>query len=391
MSKRIALLSWESVHSIHVGGLGNHVSELAAALHRQGHEVHLLTRRGSAQSGYDCIDGVHYHRCPVPGRDDFIDYVDGMCSEFVRRLLMIEDVFARPFDIVHGHDWLAAKALVRIKNDLGRPVVLTMHSTEFGRCGNQLHGGLSARIREIEWEGMYVANHIICVSGALAGEIDWLYSVPRDKMSVVYNGVDVHRFDVRVNHKRVRRECRVGVDDPMVLFAGRLAVQKGPDLLIEAVPGVVARVPRARFVFAGEGDMRPRLENRVAERGLDPHVRFVGYRSGRALVDLFKTADAVCVPSRNEPFGIVVLEAWGAARPVIATRNGGPGEFVRDRETGLVVSPESHQLGNAVCTLLGDPEGAQRIGIAGRTEAEERFSWDVIAGQTHETYASLSP
>jgi glycosyltransferase involved in cell wall biosynthesis len=390
MSLRIALLSWESVHSIHIGGLGNHVSELAAALRRPGHEVHVLTRRGDGQCGYDCIDGVHYHRCTVPGHDDFTAYVNGMCNAFVHRLTLIEEVFARPFDIVHGHDWLAAKALVRAKNELGRAVLLTMHSTEFGRCGNELHGGMSARIREIEWEGMYVANRVICVSRALADEIAWLYSVPHDKMKVIYNGVDVRRFDVRVNQKRVRRECCVGLDDPLVLFAGRMARQKGPDLLVEAIPGVLARVPRARFVFAGDGDLRLSLERRVAECDLNESVRFVGYRSGRPLVDLFKTADAVCVPSRNEPFGIVVLEAWGASRPVIASRNGGPDEFVTDRNTGLVISPDVDQLSQAMCAILHDPAEARRMGAAGRKEAESRFDWNIIAEQTLSVYREVA-
>lgn len=386
---RIALLSWESVYSVHVGGLGNHVSELAASLVRAGHDVHVFTRQGQGQTGYDRIDGVHYHRCPVPGHDDFISYTELMCDEFIRRLELVEQVFARPFDVIHGHDWLATRALVRAKNELDRPVVLTMHSTEYGRCGNELYDGLCARIRSVEWEGMYVANRVICVSRALADEISWLYSVPLDKMTVIYNGVDVHRFDVRVNRRRVRRECRVGLDDPMVLFAGRMARQKGPDLLLEAIPGVLARVPRASFVFAGDGDMRPWLEQSVAKRRLGEFVRFVGYRSGRSLIDLFKTADTVCVPSRNEPFGIVVLEAWGASRPVIATRSGGPGEFVRDHETGLVVAPDPGELGHALSTVLQDPADARRMGDAGRMEAESRFSWDVIARQTLDVYASV--
>jgi glycosyltransferase involved in cell wall biosynthesis len=386
---RIALLSWESVHSIHVGGLGNHVSELAAALSRAGHDVHVFTRRVNGQAADDRIDGVHYHRCAVPGHDDFIIYTNGMCDAFIHGLGLAEQTFARRFDVIHGHDWLAARALVRAKNELDRPVVLTMHSTEYGRCGNELYDGMSARIRHMEWEGLYVANHVICVSRSLANEINGLYSVPYDKMTVIYNGVDVRRFDVRVNRRRVRTECRVGLDDPMVLFAGRMARQKGPDLLIEAIPGVLARVPRARFVFAGDGDMRPWLEHRVAERNLGASVRFLGYRSGRALVDLFKTADTVCVPSRNEPFGIVVLEAWGAARPVIATRSGGPGEFVRDRETGLVVAPDAGQLGHALSAVLQDPTDGRRMGDAGRAEAESRFSWDTIARQTLAEYGHV--
>jgi glycosyltransferase involved in cell wall biosynthesis len=131
------------------------------------------------------------------------------------------------------------------------------------------------------------------------------------------------------------------VDDPCILFAGRITWQKGPDLLVDAMPRVLAQHPQAKFVFAGEGDMRRGLEQRVGNMGAEKAVRFVGHRKGPELVSLYQSADLVCVPSRNEPFGIVILEAWSARKPVVVTRNGGPAEFVRHADTGLTVSIDS--------------------------------------------------
>ncbi len=386
---RIAFLSWESKHSIAVGGLAEHVTELAAALQRRGHEVHVFTRIDDRQSGYDCIEDVHYHRCPYEPHPDFLIDNQRMCNSFVWHLAEAESYLSAPFDIVHGHDWLCVRAMMQVKNDHDHPAVMTMHSTEYGRCGNNLYEGPSRRIREIEWEGTYIAERVICVSGALRKEVQELYSVPFDKTQVIYNGIDVQRFDARVNTGSARRQYAIDVGDPVVLFAGRMTWQKGPDLLVEALPGLLEHHPKAKFVFAGDGDLRAGLEQRAVALGVAPSTRFVGHRNGRDLVTLFKSADIVCVPSRNEPFGIVILEAWSARKPVVATRNGGPAEFVEHERTGLTVSDERDAIGWGVATVLANKTKGRRMGRNGRREAEARFSWNTVAVATERVYQSV--
>jgi glycosyltransferase involved in cell wall biosynthesis len=380
------MLSWESLHSIAVGGLAAHVSELAAALNLLGHEVHVFTRMDAGQSRYDCIGGVHYHRCPFDANGDFLGYTARMCDAFVDRFKAAEEFYDCRFDVVHGHDWLAAQALARIRRELGRRVVFTVHSTEFGRCGNEMRNGLSRTIRDIEWLGTDVADRVICVSGALAEEVRRIYSATPEKISVLYNGVDVHRFDAEVDSSNIRKSIGVQGDDPLVLFVGRLCVQKGPDLLLEAVPELLRHYPAAKIAFAGDGDMRSALQARATSAGLFNSVRFLGYRNGSGLVGLFRSADVVCVPSRNEPFGIVVLEGWSATRPVVVTRSGGPSEFVRDQETGLVVDADRDSIGWGLGVALANAENAGRIAQNGRHEAETRFKWDVIATGTESVY-----
>lgn len=389
MGKRIALFSWESRHSIPVGGLAEHVTELASALHHRGDEVHVFTRMGDGQPRYSCVGGVHYHRCPFDPNADFMTYVHRMCEAMFDRFRAAEDFYGQPFDVVHGHDWLAVPALARIKKELGRPVVITIHSTEYGRCGNQFCDGTARTIRDLEWYGTYIADRVVCVSRVLADEVRRIYSTPSDKMTVVYNGVDVHRFDGEVDVHGVRRSVGVAEDDPMVLFVGRMTWQKGPDLLLGAIPEVIRHRPRTRFVFVGDGDMRPTLEGQAAAAGLFGTVRFLGARGGEDVVRLFKSADVVCVPSRNEPFGIVVLEAWSATKPVVVTRNGGPREFVRDQETGWIVDPNRQSLVWALGNALADASNAERIASNGRREAESRFSWDAIGEEVEQVYASV--
>src|SRR5262245_3730980 len=154
---RIAMLSWESLHSICVGGVGVHVTELAAALERKGHDVHVFTRMGRGQNHYDRIDGVHYHRCPFDLHPNFVDEVNNMCRSFVHHLFRVEDYSGFHFDIVHAHDWLAGNAMIWVKHQKNRRGILTIHSTEYGRCGNKFWNGQSDRIRYQERAATYWA------------------------------------------------------------------------------------------------------------------------------------------------------------------------------------------------------------------------------------------
>ncbi|MCD6457030.1 MAG: glycosyltransferase family 4 protein [Methanophagales archaeon] len=149
---RIALFSWESLHSIAVGGVAPHVTELAAALQRAGNEVHVFTRMGNGQRHYEVIDGVHYHRCPFDSNPDFMAEMDNMCHSFAYHFFQTENISGN-FDIVHGHDWMTVNALAEIKNARGKKTVFTLHSTEYGRCGNVFHDGCSRDIRNLEWYG----------------------------------------------------------------------------------------------------------------------------------------------------------------------------------------------------------------------------------------------
>jgi glycosyltransferase involved in cell wall biosynthesis len=387
MTLRIAMFSWESMHSIAIGGLAPHASELAAALHRRGHEVHVFTRMGEGQSRYDVADGVHYHRCPFEPHTDFLTMIRRMNDSFIWHFAETEHHLGRAFDVVHGHDWLAVDSIRQARNRHGRPSVLTIHSTEYGRCGNCLWDDpMSRNIRDLEWEGSYIANRVICVSQALAREVQQQYSVPADKVHPVYNGVHARNFDAPVNVSEVRRKHRIGLDDPCVLFAGRMTWQKGPDLLVEAVPAVLDCHPDTKIVFAGDGDMRAGLETRAQSMGIASSTRFLGHRNGLDLISLFKTTDVVCVPSRNEPFGIVILEAWSAMKPVVATRTGGPEEFVEHEINGLKVTPDSASISAGLCDIFSDRVSLEEMGRNGRREAESRFSWDSAAEQTERVY-----
>src|SRR5947209_9047698 len=176
-----------------------------------------------------------------------------------------------------------------------------MHSTEYGRCGNNFWEGSCSRVRDHERHGTYCADHVIAVSQALKNELMWMYNLPDWKGRVVYNGVSPDKFSGAIDPGAVKRQYGIEPMDPTVLFCGRLAVQKGPDLLLEAVPGLLHHYPHAKFVFVGEGHMRWELQARAHQLGVFHATRFLGYRNGSELIDLYKACDVVCMPSRNEP------------------------------------------------------------------------------------------
>jgi glycogen synthase len=385
---RIGIFSWESIHSVHVGGVALHVTELACALERKGHEVHVFTRMGRPDHAqYEQIHGVHYHRCPFEPNQDFIEEINSMCRSFVNAYFATEDLIGC-FDVVHAHDWLTANAMAWVKQGRGTKAVLTLHSTEYGRCGNNFFGGNSERVRGIEGSGAFMADSIITVSKALKNEVLWQYGVPEWKANVVYNGIAYRNFDGWVDPAGVRSQYGIGPFDPMALYVGRIVYQKGVDLLIDAIPHILKYHGNAKFVFAGDGEMRSSVEEQARERGVSHAVRFLGHQRGWKLADLYKACDCVCVPSRNEPFGLVVLEAWSAGKPVIATSRGGPSEIVWHDVNGYQIEPNPESIAWGIGTLFSDFDHARWMGRNGRVAVETVFSWDIVADEVLTVYGS---
>jgi glycosyltransferase involved in cell wall biosynthesis len=215
-----------------------------------------------------------------------------------------------------------------------------------------------------------------------------MYEVPAWKISTVYNGVNVHNYDGWIDPAEVKRRYGIGPMDTMILFSGRLACQKGPDLLVESVPSILKCHPHAKFVFAGDGELRGSVEQRARDLGVAHATRFLGFQNRDALVRLYKACDVVCAPSRNEPFGIALLEAWSAGKPVVSTRNGGPEEFVWHEVNGLKVNADPDSIAWGLRTLFTDFEWARWMGRNGRMAAEAAFSWDTCADRVLAVYHS---
>jgi len=386
---RIGIFSWESLNSIKVGGVAVHATELAKALSDLGNEVHVFTRSGAGQSDHELIDGVYEHRVVHAFDKDFIQQMDNMCDAMVGCFHWVEQKYGR-FDVLHGHDWHVVNALTNIKYSKGYNFLMTYHSTEFGRNGNNYNPSwFSIRISHREWLGGYEAERVITVSNTMKYELMRQYQFPGEKISVIYNGISPKNFERSIDPGRIKERYGIWALDPVVLFAGRLSYQKGPDLLLEAIPQVLSERSDTRFIFAGGGDMKDHIYGRAKWLGVDSYIRLLGYVPDDELIDLFKACDLVCVPSRNEPFGIITLEAWSAGKPVVATDVGGPGEIIENFKTGVKVYPnDPGSIAWGIKYLINDPVNIKKMGENCMVKVRE-FAWDKIAKETLDVYEAI--
>ena len=382
---RIAMFSSESLHSISSGGLGVHVTELAAGLERRGHDLHVITRRKEGQNYYDFIDGVRYHRIDHGMSDNFVESMDYMCKAMAHRFHEVTSMIGK-FELVHAHDWLAANAMKYAMEGYGVPGILTMHSTEYGRDGNVFFDGFARWIRDAEAAGCHNASLVISVSHFLADELRRIYGVPESKIHVVPNGVSYRAFDGVVDPASVKGRYGIAPLAPTIFTPGRMTLQKGMDMLVDAVPMVCQSYPDVRFIIAGEGPEKDFIVHRAHEVGAMGSVIFLGGLPRWEYIDLMRACDIVAVPSRNEPFGIVVLEAWAAGKPVVATLAGGPREFIWHNVNGFLVNADPGGLAHGIGSLLADHDHCRALGANGRQAVEDRFNWDRIAADTEGVY-----
>jgi len=385
---RIGFFTWETKNSVPVGGVAEVVTYLSQALAQLGHEVHVFTRIGHGQPEHEVINGVHEHRCISPGCSDFIEYMDHVCDSMVSCFHYAEQKYGK-FDVLHAHDWHVVNAMANIKKNKGYEFVWTCHSTEWGRNGNNNYDNwFSGRVRYREWLGGYLSKVTTTVSYAMKDELHNQYQVPRDKVEVLYNGVNASEFNGKIDPGRIKERYGIWPLDPVVLFVGRMCHQKGPDLLLEAVPDVLSMRNDTHFIFAGDGpNMIDHINGRAGYLGVGEHVHTIGYVQNEDKHKLFKACDMVCVPSRNEPFGIITLEAWAAAKPVVATNVGGPREIIENFYNGIKVYQHPESIAWGIKYLFGDPTGMsiRRMGRNGKNSVKE-YTWEEIAKKYLETY-----
>ena len=391
-SQRVLMLSWEYPPRL-VGGMGRHVDELSQALAKTGAWVDVVTaHHPGAPEREEKPDaggrgGVRVLRAwPSPIHPlDFVCDIHQLGFGLLQRLLA-EHV--ADYDLIHAHDWLVAFPARTLKHGLGLPLVATIHATEAGRMSG-IHTPEQHYIHSAEWLLSYEARRVICCSETMAGEVLAGLSTPRDKLRVVPNGVDLERVACREGPEQLKEFRRRWArdDERIIFFVGRLVREKGVEVLIDALPEVIAAHPTAKLVVAG-GGWHGHLWERAASKGLGHKVVFAGFVSEEELRRLYAVADVAAFPSLYEPFGIVALEAMAAEVPVVTSDIGGFREVVRHEETGIHTwANNPGSLAWGINRVFSDARLAQRLRTNGRAEVERRYGWEGIAARTREVYA----
>ncbi len=385
---RVLMLSWEYPPHV-VGGLGQHVADLAPALARLGVEVHVVTPMRQGGDSRTDVGALHVHRVPVSafGAPDFLGearLTNDVLTSYCQGLL---DSYG-PFDLIHNHDWLTAMAAKTLKLDNRLPMVATVHATERGRGRGSLSGAQSHAINDIEWELTFEAWRVIVCTEYMRYELGAYFQTPADKIDVIPNGVNTEAFDALegVDLSEFRSQYALP-EEKIVLHVGRIVYEKGIETLIRSVPIVLAQVPEAKFIIAGRGPELEAMRALVASMHLEHKVLMLGYVSTEDRNRLFKVADCAVFPSLYEPFGIVALEGMAARVPVVVSEVGGLKEVVRHGETGITVYPgDPGSCAWGIIHTLQHPEwAAMRVQNAFH-QVRTVFNWDVIAGQTEAVY-----
>jgi len=386
---RVLILSWEYPPIVE-GGLARHVRKLAQGLLDEGVEVHVLTRGHRGMRREEERHGVRVHRVPEPGYpkdlDEFVDWVEGMNAHMLAAGRALADRW--DFDLVHSHDWLVAKAGDGLSTAFGCPWVTTIHATEYGRHQGWVSKHPQSYIHGVERWMARRADQVITCSHYMRGHVADVFGLKESRIRVIPNGIDPDDLQP-VDDLDTLRARFAEPDERLVLLVGRLVYEKGFQLALDALPGVIWRLGRVRFLVAGSGTHEAALKAQARRLGLTRHGTFLGWIGDDVLHSLYRIADLCVVPSIYEPFGLVALEAMASGCPCIVADTGGLREVVPNHDVGLRFrAKDPRSLAAMVERVLTDDDLRDRL-VVEASEHVLRFDWADVARQTCGVYADL--
>lgn len=372
---RVALLP--SAYPPSLGGVEELTRHLALALTRQGDHVEVWTQQIDGKpASVDVLDGLIVRRFPFPLPTTRLDTLVSLGANGARTLVALRQA-ARQFrpDVLHvqcfgpnGAYATALSALTRI------PLVVSLQGET--QMDDQDIFDVSVTLRTALRAGLRRAKTVTACSRFSLRDAEDRFGLPKGKGKVIFNGVVV---DDQPTPEQTS-------DRRYILALGRVVEKKGFDLLLQAFARVAADHPDVELRIGGAGPAEESLRELVAQLGLEGRAKLLGRLSREEVAVAMAGAEVFVMPSRLEPFGIVLLEGWRAGRAVIATSRGGPPEFVEDGVTGLLADPfDTAALAGALDALLGDGALRNQLGKAGRVRVRD-FDWSVIAEQYQDCY-----
>jgi glycosyltransferase involved in cell wall biosynthesis len=413
---KMAVLVWEYPPKI-VGGLGTYAAEITRKFVLMDNDVTVFTMNDDAGNlpTREIWRGIEIHR---PLHIDISDSLPDVIAEDIRKWGRGLQLFSKilvynylsasklvnelirkesiKYDIVVAHDWLSAMAGITVKKEVKLPFAFHVHSTEKGRT----LGNGSDVVSNIELHAAKAADMLVTVSYAMKEELTML-GFPKDKIQVCYNGVDAQKYDPKeVSDQQIRKiRDAYGVkdDECMILFIGRLVGVKGVDKLIMAMPHILQKIPKAKLIILGLGDLQEYLTNLVGHMRLGNCVKFrFEFLPEEERVLHYAACDVAVFPSLYEPFGIVALEAMSMERPVVVGAAGisGMREIVipsGDEQCGYHIDPNSPaDIAWGVTSTLENMDKKKWLGKNGRRRVLNEFTWDKIAEGTLGLYEQMT-
>lgn len=393
------------------GGQCIYEARVAEHLARLGHEVRLYTRRWGAKARYaEVAAGAEVFRYPM-GPEGFLRKEDmgPYLPEFAGRVLADQREWLAGADLFHGHYWDGGATSLMASLALGKPLAFTSHSLGLLKQdrlpdpapdGSQFRYGLRVMAERRILRG---ADTVIALSRSERAALVQRYGADAAKIHILPGGVDTESFPVCLEKATLQR--RLGFTTDYLLFTvGRLDPRKGFLELIDAIPRVMEGLQRAGknaifLVPAGphepspeERDYLAALRHRAAELGVAEAIHWFHRLDDKELRLRYGAADLFLCPSPYEPFGLVIVEAFASATPVVATCHGGPAEIVTPGVDGYLADPANpDDFADRILDALLAPEGERMLmrEAAART-ARERYAWPAVARGIADVYAAVA-
>jgi D-inositol-3-phosphate glycosyltransferase len=380
------------------GGMNVYVVELSKRLAHQGLEVEIYTRATSSAlpPTVEAFPGVtvhHVHAGPFEGLSK--GELPGQLCVFAREVLRAEARHEQGwYDVIHSHYWLSGQVGALVRDRWGVPLTHSMHTMAKVKNAALAEGDTPEPQGRVIGEEQVVeaADMLIANTDSEAKQLINLYDADPGRVEVVHPGVDLSVF-----RPTVRARARLGVpeDAVVLMFAGRIQPLKAPDILLRAVSVLLDRDPslRSRLVVpivggpSGTGLDHPEsLDQLAVALGIDDVVRFVPPVGQSTLADWYSAATLVCVPSYNESFGLVAVEAQAAGTPVVAAAVGGLPTVVRDGVSGFLVDGhDPADYARLIERIVAQPRLREQLSKAARRQAAG-FAWEHTAARTLEVY-----
>lgn len=310
-------------------------------------------------------------------------YGHSLQEEVLRYALLSRDLaLSQEFDVIHAHDWLSFLAGIEAKKVSGKPLVVHVHATEYDRVGS---GEVNRFVYDIEKKGMETADRIIAVSQFTKDILTDKYGIDEDKINVVHNGIDEGDYISETGTPEAVKRLKAH-GNKIVLFVGRITLQKGPDYFVKMARRVLEHYPNVYFVVSGSGDMEGRVIQEVARLGISTRFIFTGFLRGEDLNSVYRSADIYIMPSVSEPFGITPLEAVANGAPALISKQAGVAEVLT--HTLRVDFWDTDEMANKVVSALKHESLRKTLGENSKEELK-RINWNEAAQKCIMLYNEL--
>jgi glycogen synthase len=296
---------------------------------------------------------------------------------FAQRAALI--ALTEEFDVIHAHDWTSYLAGVAAKIASGKPLILHVHATSFDQAASE---HVDPAIYKIERECLALADKVVTVSGYTKNIVVHKHGVPAEKVEVVHNGCDTNEPErLPAILSELKRQGK-----KIILYHGRISIQKGVDYFVRAARRVVDVDPNVVFIISGWGDMKTQVIELVGAMGLSRNVLFAGALWDEDRDRMYQSADLVVMPSVSEPFGLVPLEALQHGTPSVISKQSGVAEVLS--HVLKVDFWDTEEMANQILSSLRYPAIRQQMVKEGRCQMHT-MSWGHAAQKMKQIYQSL--